>query len=701
MAQWSRSDRTLYAKVVYYGPALGGKTTNLQALHRITDPDGTQQVVSLNTADDRTLFFDLLPFDLGNILGYKVAMKLYTVPGQVRYDATRRVVLAGADAVVFVADSRRGREQENRSSFENLRMNMRANRLDPASLPVLFQFNKQDLEDRATPAEMASWFGIDEAQGFPSAATTGLGVLDTFVAACKAMLDRLMALADPHTRRELDPAELARQVDRAFAPFRGRGRLDPAAGPTTGEGSGTLVLEGRDLLDDALETSLQLGGDLVHQRGRAARLEREAEALRSLSTSMLEIGASFERSAIVRTALAAARGVLGAAVTSLVLAGPDGTAAEAVDGRPREPLLASASGRDLLGRMLSAGSTCSVEDLEDEAGGEDAALDGLGALVSVPLQAGHPALFLAYAASGERPFSEADLRFLSTLAGHLAVGLDKARVHAELARSRDTLEDLVQERTRALRRAYEELRQLDEMKDRFLSGLSHEMRTPLTGIVSAATFLRDYEGRPEERAEMAAAILQASAELEGLLEHLFRVARLRKSGDTLRRAPVSAADVVAEAVRLADAGNAEIVVHPRVGSLEIDPERIARALANLLDNAAKFSAPGAPVALQAMPCALGCDGRTRPGVAFSVLDRGPGIPEDERERIFEPFEQGGEALTGKPDGVGLGLFEARLIARRHGGTLKHLPRPDGGNEFRLVIPCGPAEAATAREAARV
>ena len=153
MAQWSRKDRTLYTKLVYYGPAFGGKTTNLQSLHRITDPRGQHKLLSVKTADDRTLFFDLLPFDLGDILGYQVAMKLYTVPGQVRYDTTRQVVLAGADAVVFVADSTAGREDQNVWSLQNLQMNMRAKRLDPARVPVLFQFNKQDLPDEAAPPE--------------------------------------------------------------------------------------------------------------------------------------------------------------------------------------------------------------------------------------------------------------------------------------------------------------------------------------------------------------------------------------------------------------------------------------------------------------------------------------------------------------------------------------------------------------------
>ena len=161
MAQWNRTERTLYAKLVYYGPALGGKTTNLRVLHAITDPDGKEKLVSVETADDRTLFFDLLPFELGSVLGYRVAVKLYTVPGQVRYDRTRKLVLAGADAVIFVADSDPAREQENRLAWDDLRRNMRANGLDPKAVPVLVQLNKRDLAGAAPAASMARWFGVD------------------------------------------------------------------------------------------------------------------------------------------------------------------------------------------------------------------------------------------------------------------------------------------------------------------------------------------------------------------------------------------------------------------------------------------------------------------------------------------------------------------------------------------------------------
>src|SRR5512138_421366 len=154
MVQFNFSERTIKAKVVYYGPAQSGKTTNLEQIHKLTDPAGKNRLISLNTAQDRTLFFDLLPVSLGSVSGYDFKLQLYTVPGQVQYNATRRVVLAGADAVVFVADARRSALKENVSAFENMKVNLLANRLVPEKVPLVLQYNKRDLPDGLNIAEL-------------------------------------------------------------------------------------------------------------------------------------------------------------------------------------------------------------------------------------------------------------------------------------------------------------------------------------------------------------------------------------------------------------------------------------------------------------------------------------------------------------------------------------------------------------------
>ncbi len=701
MAQWSLADRTLYAKLVYYGPALGGKTTNLRVLHRLTDPDGQERLVSVNTADDRTLFFDLLPFDLGSVLGYKVAVKLYTVPGQVRYDATRRVVLAGADAVVFVADSDAARERDNRQAWENLVQNMRAARLDPAAVPILAQFNKRDLPGAASEKSMEAWFGLAPGRCLPAVACEGKGVLETFLAASHAMLERLVAIAEPQTRRTLDAGDLAAQLDAAFAPYLARRAEVVFAADIAHATSAPLVLESSDLLESAVASSVALGAQLADEHGRASRLTREAESLRRLSDALRSTGASFDRDAVLDAALTAVVTTLGAAGAALGTLGVGGRVRlERSAGRDLAPLAEQPDVASLLARMLTSSGSSVVDDLPLEVPKAAKTTAALRGLAVVPVEPQQRASLVVAMPGPDGAFADVDLRFLATLAGHLAVGLEKVRIHDELRAHRDRLEEVVSARTRSLRKAYDELKSVDAMKDRFLANVSHEMRTPLTVIIGAATFLRDYDGDPAERKEMAVGILTSSQALDRLVDGLMRVARL-DAGDEAVLEDVAPADVVAEALSVAEAvGRASVLFDPRVVSIPADPARLARALANLLDNALKFGPAAEPVELQVAPCVLGRPGGAVAGVAFAVLDRGPGLAEEDVERAFAAFEQGGDPLTGKPSGVGLGLYEARAIARRHGGTVIYLPRSGGGSEFRISIPAEAAADATTREARR-
>ncbi len=700
MAQWSLADRTLYAKLVYYGPALGGKTTNLRVLHHVTDPDGRERLVSVNTADDRTLFFDLLPFDLGTVLGYKVALKLYTVPGQVRYDATRRVVLAGADAVVFVADSDAARERDNRHAWDNLLQNMRAARLDPAAVPILAQFNKRDLSGAASEAAMEAWFGLTPGLWVPAVACKGQGVLETFLAASQAMLNRLVAIAEPQTRRSLHAGDLAAQLNASFAPYLSRcakaGSTEDAPKAT----SEPIVLASSDLLESAVASSVTLAAQLADEHGLVSRLTREAESLRRLSDALRSTGANFERDAVCDAALTAIVTTLGAAGAALGTLGVRGVVRlERPAGRDLTPLAGEGGVAALLARMFTSAGSSVVDDLALEVPAAVETTAGLRALAVVPVEPEQRASLVVAMPGPDGGFSDVDVRFLATLAGHLAVGLEKVRIHQELRAHRDRLEAVVSARTRSLRKAYDELKTVDAMKDRFLANVSHEMRSPLTAIIGAATFLREYEGDPAERHEMADGILESSQALERMVDGLLRVARL-DAGDDAALEDVAPAEVVAEALRAASAeGRATVLFDPRIAPFPADSARLARALANLLDNALKFGPSCGPVELRVSPCVLGRPGGAAAGVSFAVLDRGPGLAEEDVERAFAPFEQGGDPLTGKPAGVGLGLYEARAIARRHGGTIIHLPRPGGGSEFRISVPAGPAVAAS-REARR-
>ena len=244
MVQFNFSERTIKAKVVYYGPAQSGKTTNLEQIHRLTDPEGNNRLISLNTAQDRTLFFDLLPFSLGAVSGYDFKIQLYTVPGQVQYNATRRVVLAGADAVVFVADSQKSMLKENQSAFENMKVNLLANRLVPEKVPLVIQYNKQDLPNIQPEADLNRALNLWGRKAFPAVAARGTGVLETFVAVVQEMLG---AIAVKYNLKEkgLDPALVPEVVAQAFAAVLGKA-APTSATPATPPPPARVILRAGD-----------------------------------------------------------------------------------------------------------------------------------------------------------------------------------------------------------------------------------------------------------------------------------------------------------------------------------------------------------------------------------------------------------------------------------------------------------------------
>ena len=167
------------AKVVYYGPGLCGKTTNLQAIHQRTAPQSRGDMVSLETETDRTLFFDLLPLDVGVIGGMKVRLQLYTVPGQVFYNGTRKLVLKGVDGIVFVADSQTAALDANVESLSNLRTNLAELGLGPQDVPLVFQYNKRDIRNILPVAALNDALNAREAPYYEAAALHGIGVFET------------------------------------------------------------------------------------------------------------------------------------------------------------------------------------------------------------------------------------------------------------------------------------------------------------------------------------------------------------------------------------------------------------------------------------------------------------------------------------------------------------------------------------------
>ena len=184
-------EKSIHAKVVYYGPPLGGKTTSLKYIHRVMDPERRTNLISLNTDRDRTLFFDFLPINLGRIGDFTLKIQGFTVPGQVKYLLTRRYVLRGADAVVFVADSRATERESDLASLRDLRDNLALNGLSYDTIPLVIQYNKRDEAGLLDPEEMDRLLNDRGVPRFETVATVGTGVFEAFSAAAGAMVQRI------------------------------------------------------------------------------------------------------------------------------------------------------------------------------------------------------------------------------------------------------------------------------------------------------------------------------------------------------------------------------------------------------------------------------------------------------------------------------------------------------------------------------
>jgi len=188
MALINYATKEINVKIVYYGPGLGGKTTNLRWIYGKLDQSAKGKMITLATEMDRTLFFDFLPVDLGTVRGFQTRFHLYTVPGQVFYNASRRIILRGADGIIFVADSQRERREDNADSLENLKENLATFNLKLTDSPYVIQYNKRDLPNLMTVSEMEAFLNPNQVPYFEAVATQGIGVFETLKQVAKMVI---------------------------------------------------------------------------------------------------------------------------------------------------------------------------------------------------------------------------------------------------------------------------------------------------------------------------------------------------------------------------------------------------------------------------------------------------------------------------------------------------------------------------------
>jgi signal transduction histidine kinase/signal recognition particle receptor subunit beta len=694
-------DKTINAKVVYYGPPLGGKTTSLKWIHRVMDPERRTNLISLNTDRDRTLFFDFLPIGLGRIGDFTLKIQGFTVPGQVKYLLTRRYVLRGADAVVFVADSRVAEGAHNLASLKDLRENLAVNGLDYAAIPLVLEYNKRDEEPVAPVEAMDRDLNDRGVPRFETVATVGTGVFEAFAAVTTAMVERICTEYRIAGGKDV-AAAVGASLGRIHASFLAAApRAAPARAPGR-EGSSVVVLEerpggaedGTDLLERALASNMRVAELLTQVQEARAEVESRMAELQALYRVGSAAAATLDEDRVVATVVEGAAAALGVEHASILVRDEeDGSLRErGVHGFLYDPLVAGGAGAD--GRPPVLDLLASPDPVLVTAAGPPGVLDSIRArepsvhaAVAAPLRVRDEArgLLVVYVARADREPGESEVRFLGTLAASASVALENARLHGALERFNRELEAKVAERTADLERALRELQQLDRLKEDFLSSMSHELMTPLAGVRSSAEILRTYPDMdPAERGEFLQGIEQEARRLTDRLQDILDLSALDAGRVKLSRTPVAPREFVQQALdRAGPAFRARGVKagfwpQSALPKVLLDPRWADKALDHVLGNAAKFSPPKGEVDVTVE--------RDGGGVRITVRDRGPGIPPEERESLFRRFKQIGQVLTDKTPGIGAGLPLARRILDLHGGSIALEGGPGKGTIVILRFP---------------
>ncbi len=729
MVQFDNQYRQIKIKIVYYGPAVGGKTTCLQHIHRVTDPQRRTKLYSLNTASDRTLFFDLLSLNLGRIRGFRLTLQLYTVPGQVQYNATRRTVLSGADGVVFVADSQVDQRDANLESLENLWQNMAANGLDRRTLPVVLQYNKRDLDDVQTVDELNAALNTEERPFFPTIATTGEGVLDAFATIGERTLvsvaDKLGVGTNP---KAID--RLQEQMRKAMQPFmstEGEAPPDDVEITVSSEEVDPNEALSEDLLVGEAVRANMVMTDLNTRLDNVSRqLEHKVRVMDSISQFGRAVSNEHDPAKVLRLLITDAIRLLQVQGASVLIVPGAGKLREAVvHGFQKDPLLAAADDTEgsVATAILDALQPCLVVR---EIDGESESLmlqavEGAGykSAVAVPLVTRERVvgLLTAYGDDDRAYLDEDDLQLAGVLGSTAAMGYANAIAWRQMQDVSRSLETKIEERTVDLRRTLAESRRLaedlseknallegvhrdlealDEVKDELINRLSLEFRTPVTSLFTAAKVLnREVDAPPGKKIRLVTIIHDEAEKLLEMIQSIFQASVLTAGARELERRPAPAQDLFRKAVApLRDlAKEHDVRLHVLIPSgfdtISCEPDSIEAALRAVIKNGIEFTRGGGEVKLEVRRVNRG----DVPWLQLRVTDTGTGITEEDLPHVCEAFWQGETEGEEKRYGVGLGLAIAKRVMENHGGSITVTSTPHEGTEVVMTMPQGeePAE----------
>jgi len=708
MVQFENQYRQIKVKIVYYGPALGGKTTCLQHIHRATDPQRRTRLYSLNTASDRTLFFDLLSLNLGRIRGYRLAIQLYTVPGQVQYNATRRAVLAGADGVVFVADSQRDQNEANLQSFENLKVNLEANGIDPGTQPLVFQFNKRDLGDLVPLDALEVDLNGGGLPSFPTVAITGDGVMDAFAAITEntliSLADRLGIDTTGHaverlkqqTRAALDPFVTA------TVPAAAVDDIEVTVPENPPDETGPLPQE--TLVSEAVRANLAMTDLSTRLETVSKQLELKARVTRAITDFGRTIANQRDPADVLRLLVKTAVSHLRVQAATVLIVPAAGQLREAVvHGLEHDPLLATTvESTTIAGALAQAGEPVLIaSDLEGgTVGSVQIAVEraGFASAIAVPLSAQDRLLGMlaVYGGPDRQPLDEDELELASILGATAAMGYANALAFRQLEESKTGLESTVEQRSDELKTTLDEvqrlngeLQRLDKVKNEIISRMATQLGSPVSSLVTAAGALDQLRNAPPEKTTRFLDIIRSEADmLSEITESVSQASLLVTEVDGTDRRPSSLPEILRRAVGplrdLAKQLGVEIkVLSP--GDLETvscDAVALTTALKAVVKNAVEHNRSGGEVRIEVHRAMRGSD----PWIEFKIIDTGEGIPKADLDRAFEPFWQGASEKKGGYRGIGLGLVIAKQVVERHGGQISIASRSSEGIEVSMTLP---------------
>jgi signal transduction histidine kinase/signal recognition particle receptor subunit beta len=710
MAIFNLQERTINAKIVYYGPALGGKTTSLKWVHHVLDPHNEIELVSLNTEQDRTLFFDFLPISLGTIEGFRIKLQAFTVPGQVKYNKTRKYVLTGADAVVLVIDSQTDQFGPSRDSLLNLDENLQANGLNPSEIPLVFQYNKRDIEHIHGISDLERELNTRDVASFATVATEGEGVFEAFTEVAAQTLQGLVGremgngagegIVSSLRTRLFDHLNEVRPGVRPSAPVR-QGRVrkivlrQPFADANKLVDERTGASDEDELLRHAVTSNMEVAGLLAEVHEARQELHRKVEELTTIHEAGKRLGSSLDEKQVLRTLLESATAGAESEHASILLPRSDGDGyfVRAVAGFREDPLVETLLGSDDgAGLVPEPGGEPVLVRREERPGliGDLARLEpGLSEVVLVPIDTTGTgkAILAVYRVGPKSVALTGRIPFLRAITAQASIAIENARLFARVEDFNHKLEAEVEERTGELRAALEGLQELDRLKDGFLSSMSHELMTPLTSILSFSEILLNYEETPEdERREFLSIIRREAERLTSRLQDVLDLGQIEAGHVVWLREDMEIRPILNEVF---DQLKEKILtrrvrVNIRQGMsapcAHADPRWLTRALLHVLLNAVQWSPDGGRVGI-----AFHEEGGRQ---LITVSDEGPGIAEEDQDKVFDRFKQLGNVTRDKPSGTGVGLPMAQAIIEGMGGSIELRSEGGQGTTVTISLPAG-------------